>query len=153
MRKIHLFGLLLYWLPFIAFAQKNYTLADTAVGNQLLKEAIELANGRQFDSAYVKADSAQALFEQVLGKETKQVADVMNRKALILRYKDKLNEDVLMMQKVIALHIKLFGEEHSEVAKAYRNLGTLTYEQGKPDTASFYFQKYLNHLKKHLCIN
>ena len=66
-----------------ATAQTFYTLADTAKANQLLKESTALNNNRieeQYDLAFAKADSAQTIYEQALGKQSAATANALEQK-------------------------------------------------------------------------
>ena len=52
---------------------QTYSLADTTMANRLLVEADTLYKELHHKEALVKIDTAQAIFEQAVGKETKEV--------------------------------------------------------------------------------
>ncbi|MBL7814696.1 MAG: tetratricopeptide repeat protein, partial [Saprospiraceae bacterium] len=117
-----------------------YVLADTAVANALLKEA-RVTHPRRADSALLKADKALLIFEQVTGKESRGVAEVLNTKANLYRMKQQYDKALDFAQKSLNLCIKLYGEQNADVNKAYIHLGRICIELRKPDTAKLYFQK------------
>ena len=134
MRTIILLLCLFVCFIFPAFSQTTYTLADTAYANRLLNESEVLFNRREYDSASIKADSSLIIFEQALGKETKEVANVLLLKSLIFHYRFiKTDEAVVIAEKALAIRIKLNGENHIEVAKAHERIGqiynTLSYHK------------------------
>ncbi|MBL7816130.1 MAG: tetratricopeptide repeat protein, partial [Saprospiraceae bacterium] len=137
---------------FSAWGQMEYSLADTSLANQWLKESKDLYSRRQYDSAFDKADSAQVLFEQVFGKETKEVADALYQKTVVLRpnrkiWKDfplKIAQAIPCAEKALAIRLKLYGEMHTSVAEIYHGIGEIYDNIQQDHKAIDYFEKAIN---------
>ncbi len=134
---LFLFG----FLSCSASAQRVYTLADTAFANHLLKESISLIEKKKFDLAYAKADTAQIIFEQALGKETKEVADALHLKGRNLGFKNKLSESLSLFEKSLAIRLRIFGEYHVDIASSYYSIGIYHYNKVEYNKTVTYCQK------------
>ena len=102
-----------------------FTQKDTAFANQLLKESINLSGKGKYTEGYVKADSALIIFEQVLGKETANVAEALTQKGGACRSLNKFDEAILYHERSLSIRLKVFGNEHGLVAQTHSFLGTL----------------------------
>lgn len=145
MSKIHILVLFFYCFPFVCFAQKVYPFADTAYANQLLKESSQLfiCEDMDMDLLFAKADTAQMIFEQLSGKDSKGVADALQNKLLYYRRTNKLTEAFAASEQLLNMRIKYYGENHAEVARVYWQLGRISRKMFKHDSALMYIQKSL----------
>lgn len=117
-----------------------YTLADTAVANRLLKESVELNSKRYYDKAYAKADSAQLIFEKVLGKNYKGVIAALNQKGNSKIYQSKYDDALIYYQ--LAINIKL-DTLNLDLANSYNNLGAIYFFKGNFNETIELYEKAL----------
>jgi CHAT domain-containing protein len=126
------------------YAQGVYTLADTTVAQRLMKEGSTFIDNRKYDSADIKVDSAYAIFEKTLGKETKEIADVIDLKGRVLKNKRKTDLAYTEFEKSLAIRLKIFGEMHPSVASSYDNIGFCFDDKGEYRKSIEFYQKGLD---------
>ncbi len=150
MRQLLTLSISLFFSYAPMYAQAVYTLADTTVAQRFMKESSTFIDNRKYDSADIKVDSAYAVFEKTLGKETKETADAIELKGRILRYKRKIDLAFAEHEKSLAIKVKLFGETHASVASSYDNMGFCFDDKGEYKKAIEYYQKGLDNKSKTL---
>ncbi len=133
-----------FFSSFCIYAQVTYTMADTAVAQRLMKEGSTFIDNRKYDSADVRVDSAYALFEKILGKETKEIADVIELKGRVWKNRRKTDLAYLEFEKSLAIRLKIFGEMHPSVASSYDNMGFCFDDKGEYKKSIEYYQKGLD---------
>ena len=147
MRKTTLALLIIHNFYFALSAQRVYTLADTSIANQLLKDTKLLLEKSQLDSIDIKLDKAQMIFEQILGKETNEMAEVFNLKAWGLSMQQKLTESLENYEKSIIIRIKVKGSD-KDLANTYTDMGIVYQNKGELEQSKTVCQKALDILLK-----
>jgi CHAT domain-containing protein/Tfp pilus assembly protein PilF len=125
------------------YAQVSYTLADTAKARYLIEEAAKLSNQKLFDNAFFKTDTAQLIYEKVLGNESKEVANMFDSKALIFMNKNRIDSAIYLHEKGLEIRKKLFGDVHIDIATSYDYIGNCYRANRKYDKAIEYLEKSL----------
>ena len=110
---------------FTTYSQTTYTLADTVIGNRLLKAGNELFGRRQFDSALVKVDSAFLIFEQVFGVASEHVVSTLYLKSFVLHNLGKKDDATAITEKIITIQVKRFGEMSLQAVQAHERLANI----------------------------
>jgi CHAT domain-containing protein/Tfp pilus assembly protein PilF len=130
------------FVSFIIFCATNmhaqqtpFPAKDTAYASQLLKESINLNAKSKFTEGYAKADSALLIFEQVLGRESKEAADAIHQKGNNLFGISKYEEARTDFEKALTIRLKVLGDNNPIVAGAYNNIGTTYRLQSEYDKA------------------
>jgi CHAT domain-containing protein len=126
------------------YAQVAYTLADTVLAKRLFSESESLEEDSNFDSAFSKADSALIIYEQILGKETKEAANVLELKGSILANKNKIDIAIAEHQKAMDIRIKVLGDKSTKVARSSDYIARCYEQKGDFKKAIEYFQKALD---------
>lgn len=128
--------------------QTPFPAKDTAYASQLLKESINLNAKGKLTEGYAKADSALLIFEQVLGKDSKEAADAIHQKGNNLFGLSKYEEARSNYEKSLAIRLKVLGDNNPIVAGSYNNIGTIYRLQSEYDKAIEYAMKaYAIHSK------
>ena len=142
------FGLFIgeLFLPIFVQAQTTtdtvtYTLADTALANQLFVEMKALFGQRQWEEANLKGDEAYAIYRKVLGEKSKPIADVLNVFGDIAYSQRKVDKAIEWYEKTLEVRLKIFGPENLGVAFSYNSLGASHQSKGEYAQAIGYFQK------------
>jgi CHAT domain-containing protein/tetratricopeptide (TPR) repeat protein len=130
------------------YAQGAYTLADTALANRLMKEGFKSLENKKTEGVQVIADSVLNIFEQALGKETKEVAEALNLKALSLISVGKLDEPLTIYERALEIRKKIFGEKDTIIANSFNRMGSLYMRKGNYDKSIEFAQKALDILSK-----
>jgi CHAT domain-containing protein len=117
------------------------TQDDTALANRMLKEATDLNGKGNYTEGYAKADSAQIIFEQALGKEHVKVADALNQKGTSLYRKNLFDESIATYEKSLTIRLKILGNQHLQVSQSYNNLGSVYKAKGDYQKSIVYYRK------------
>ena len=127
------------------FTQKNYTLADTALANTLIREALILSENKEFGLVKSKSDSAFSILEQTFDKENSATfAMAMHLKGRVATSENKYNEAIEWHQKAFELQLKNPKKEPLYTAKGNQYIGLTYYSKRSYDTALVFYQKGLD---------
>ncbi|CAB4038512.1 TPR repeat-containing DDB_G0287407-like, partial [Paramuricea clavata] len=97
-----------------------------------------------YDRAIDYMNKAQKIYESVyFGHLPPQVTVTLNNLALCNRRLGNHEEARKVYKRILAIRIDTLGENHTNVAMVYRNLGTLEYADNKIDLALDYYEKSL----------
>ena len=106
-----------------------------------MKESNDFNFGGKPEAAFPKADSARQIYEQVLGRETAEVAAALNQIGLSFLHRKLLDDALSTFEKMLAIRLKVLGKDHVLVAHAHNNIATTYKEKGN-------YEKMIdNHLK------
>jgi CHAT domain-containing protein/Tfp pilus assembly protein PilF len=145
---IFLFGLFFQ----SSFAQQSdsvvYSLKDTVLAREYLEEARTLSRTKQYDAAHEKAEEARRIYSNLLGSDSKELANAWHRIGAIYYLQRDFEQAIEAFDSVLQIRIRVFGEKHADVAKAYYNLGLANYDKRDYDTALKKYDKALDIRKK-----
>ncbi len=118
-----------------------FTLVDTTIANKLLKESNDLNTQWKCEEAFLKIDSALAIYIQLLGDSSKETANVFFQRGFInlsvIKYENALHD----FQTSLIIRQKQLNEMSREVAFSYNAIGIVYYEKGDNSLALSYFEK------------
>lgn len=143
-----LFFVLSIAAPSVVLSQKTSDTegrmqADTTEARMLLEEILGLVKQRRWSAALNKAESAMQLYNNALGRQTKEVADVLHQIGVIRYSTGNYSLAKEAWSETLEIRLGVFSEDHIDIAKSYNNLGILNYYTGEYKLAIEYGEKAL----------
>jgi CHAT domain-containing protein len=135
MRQLLTLSIFFFLCREYTYAQVAYTLADTSVAQRLMTEGVNFEYKKQFDSAYLKVDSAYVIFEKVFGEQSKEVAKSLYLKGKNLQNQRKSDEALILIQKALAIRSKLLPFLDEDMPLMYFAMGIIYLNKGENDFA------------------
>jgi len=125
----------------VAFGQ---VVADTALAKQFLNDAIELNTQGKYNDAFVKADSARMIFEKVLGRENRKVADALHQMGRSKYFSEAYDESIILYERSLLIRKQILGLEHLDVATSYNNIAASYQAKEDSEKAIEFYQNALD---------
>lgn len=147
-----LYCLLSITLPFLVndlIAQdspgsKSLVLSDTSEANKVYRELDSLINQGAIEEGLRKAEAAEEVYRERLGSKSKQLADLLHTKGVLLYYKKDLDGALKAWEESVHIQERLPEGASAETTKTYNNLGSIYYARGDYRNAKMYIEKALN---------
>ncbi|WP_020537948.1 CHAT domain-containing protein [Lewinella cohaerens] len=148
MRYALLFFGLFFLIVFSAEGQEQvlkdsvtYSLADTVLANQYFSEMKEAMSERNWEVAEMKGEQARVIYEQVLGEECVQMADLWHEFGVVYQRKRLLKRALISKKKCLDIRLKIYSPDHLKIALAYNNIGNTCNYLAEYNNAILYLQK------------
>jgi len=106
--------------------EEVYSMADTARARVLVEEGKQMFKERKYDNSLYNAAEALKIYSQVLGQDTKEVADIRETMGIIYANQGKYADAAKTQEEVLKIRQSIFGEEHVDVASSYFRLGVVS---------------------------
>lgn len=133
--------LFLCFLPSALLGQNHvFDLRDSTIGNDLLREGIDLISKEKPLQAYIKLDSAQQIYEAIYAKDNSKLGDVHHQKGTAKYRLTQFQDALIEFEMALKIRKKIYGDNHLQVAQTYNNMGATYKELGNYKEATRYYE-------------